>query len=73
MNTTGDTQQCQGGDNEACFRPMHLLCGTCFYNYNYILRYENVAQDEPLFIKQLGAEGRIYLVVFACAEIKLSL
>ena len=39
------------------FRPMYLLCGTCGYDYNYILKFENIATEEPFFIDDIGASG----------------
>ena len=39
------------------FKPIHLLCSSCAYDFNYILRYENISIEEPFFVQQLGAEG----------------
>ena len=39
-------------------RPIYLLCGTCGYEYNYILKFENISLEEPFFIDVIGASGR---------------
>lgn len=41
------------------YRPIHLLCQTCRYDYNFILRYENIAEEEPIFVEQMGAADLI--------------
>ena len=40
------------------FRPVHLLCSSCHFQYNFIIKYENISAEEPLFIHQLGASRR---------------
>ena len=37
------------------YRPVYLLCQTCGFRYNYILKYENIQQEEPVFIEEMGA------------------
>ena len=39
------------------FRPIYLLCSSCAYDFNYILRYEKIFIEEPFLVQQLGAEG----------------
>jgi len=39
------------------FRPIYLLCSSCAYDFNYILRYERISIEEPFLVQQLGAEG----------------
>ena len=41
------------------FRPIYLLCSSCSYDFNYILRYENISVEEPFFVQHLGAEGDV--------------
>ena len=36
---------------------MTLLCQTCLYDYNYILRYENISEEEKLFVEEIGNTG----------------
>ena len=45
------------------FRPIYLLCGTCRYPYNYILKFETISVEEPFFIANIGASGiqKIYI------------
>ena len=40
------------------FKPIYLLCGTCGYQYNYILKFETIKTEEPYFIADIGATGR---------------
>ena len=40
---------------------MTLLCQTCLYDYNYILRYENISEEEKLFVEEMGASGDIWM------------
>ena len=42
---------------DAHFRPIYLLCSSCSYDFNYILRFEQISIEEPLFVQHLGAEG----------------
>ena len=39
------------------FRPIYLLCETCRYPYNYILKFETISVEEPFFIANIGASG----------------
>ena len=39
------------------YKPIYLLCGTCGYQYNYILKFETIKTEEPDFIAQIGATG----------------
>jgi len=41
------------------YRPITLLCQTCQYDFNYILRYENISEEEQFFVKEIGAEDLI--------------
>ena len=40
------------------YKPIYLLCGTCGYQYNYILKFETIKAEEPYFIADIGATGR---------------
>ena len=50
----------QGFDNH--FKPIYLLCGTCGYQYNYILKFENIKTEEPYFFADIGAAGQNTLI-----------
>ena len=46
------------------FKPIYLLCGTCGYQYNYILKFETIQDEEPYLIADIGATGRnMYFVL----------
>ena len=57
------------------YKPIYLLCGTCGYQYNYILKFETIKTEEPDFIAQIGATGqntlpRDYcLITFLCLDL----
>ena len=40
------------------FQPVTLLCSSCHFQYNFIIKYENISDEEPLFIRELGASRR---------------
>ena len=46
------------------YRPVYLLCETCNFQYNYILKYEHIEAEEPLFIQEMGASGENSLIIF---------
>ena len=37
------------------FKPIHLLCKTCGFDYNYILKFENIEAEEKSFAQEIGA------------------
>ena len=45
------------------YKPVYILCQTCAFHYNYILKYENIREEEPLFIQEMEASGEVMLVM----------
>jgi len=41
------------------YRPVYYLCGSCDFDYNYILQYEKIKTEESLFVEELGASEAI--------------
>ena len=39
------------------YRPVYILCSTCAYKYNFIIKYEHISVEEPLFIQEMEASG----------------
>ena len=39
------------------YRPVYILCATCKFNYNFIIKYEQIQVEEPLFIQEMEASG----------------
>ena len=39
------------------YRPVYILCATCVFKYNYIIKYELINVEEPLFIREMEASG----------------
>ena len=42
------------------YRPVYILCATCKFNYNFIIKYEQIQVEEPLFIQEMEASGKIF-------------
>ena len=40
------------------YRPVYILCATCAFKYNFILKYELINVEEALFIQEMEASGR---------------
>ena len=43
------------------YRPVYILCATCAFKYNFILKYELINVEEPLFIQEMEASGLRFL------------
>lgn len=41
------------------YRPVYILCATCSFSYNFIIKYEQINVEEPLFIQEMEASDII--------------
>ena len=45
------------------FRPVYLLCGSCGFEFNYILKFENISIEEKLFTEMIGVSGKSHFML----------
>ena len=53
------------------YRPVYILCSTCAFKYNFIIKYEHISVEEPLFIQEMEASGIVFILFCQPSNCKL--